>query len=99
MKNRGGSLTISAKTNNESIRIEVRDSGPGIPDEILPHIFEPFVTHRDEKDEKGTGLGLAICSQLVAQHDGQIQVNSTLGQGTTFTVDLPAYQPTHTSAA
>ncbi len=86
---RGGRLWISTRQNPDKneIDIEVRDDGAGIPAEVLPHIFEPFVT---TKEGKGVGLGLAISRGIVERHNGRIEVQSELGRGTTFTVTLPA---------
>ncbi|MBK9745352.1 MAG: response regulator [Anaerolineae bacterium] len=73
---------------NDWIRIRVRDTGMGIHPEILPHIFEPFFTTKAAG--KGTGLGLAQVYGIVQQHGGQIDISSQLGQGTTFSIFLPA---------
>jgi PAS domain S-box-containing protein len=67
------------------VRIDIQDNGPGIPPENLERIFEPFFTTRAE----GTGLGLAMVRSIVAQHEGAIDVASTVGSGTTFTLYLP----------
>jgi PAS domain S-box-containing protein len=72
------------------IRIRVSDTGSGIPPEILPRIFEPFFTTKTPG--VGTGLGLAQVYGIVKQHDGFIDVESTLGEGTSFTVYLPALE-------
>ncbi|MCK6529054.1 ATP-binding protein [Myxococcota bacterium] len=69
------------------VRVVVRDRGPGIAPEVLPHIFEPFVTTR--APGKGTGLGLAVAHGVVERHGGSLRVASTPGEGATFTVDLP----------
>jgi CheY-like chemotaxis protein len=71
----------------EWVRIVVSDTGAGIPPDVLPHIFEPFFTTRAPM---GSGLGLAQVHGIVAQHDGAIDVESKSGQGTTFTIYLPA---------
>jgi signal transduction histidine kinase len=74
------------------IRIEVADTGCGIPSENLPFIFDPFYTTKQEEDNRereGTGLGLAIVRQIVEDHHGRIEVESRLGRGTTFSVLLP----------
>jgi two-component system NtrC family sensor kinase len=67
-------------------RVEVHDTGVGIPAEQLDHVFNPFFTTKD----KGTGLGLAIAHQIITEHGGIISVQSTEGHGTTFFIDLPA---------
>lgn len=83
---RGAEVTVRASTANAQIAIEVEDRGRGINAADLPRIFEPFFTTRPD----GTGLGLAICHKVVRAHGGDIQVRSTLGQGSTFTIVLPA---------
>ncbi len=72
-------------------RITVRDTGEGIPPDILPHIFEPFFTTKAVGE--GTGLGLAQAYGIVKQHDGFIDAHSIVGEGTTFHIYLPAQQP------
>ena len=67
----------------------MRDTGSGIPADILPHIFEPFFT---TKRGKGTGLGLSITQSYVRSHGGDIQVESVAGLGTTVRVTLPIRQ-------
>ncbi len=68
--------------------LEVRDTGTGIPEEVLPHIFEPFFTTK----QQGTGLGLAQVYGIVTQHGGFIDVTSKEGHGTTTTIYLPVYE-------
>jgi two-component system NtrC family sensor kinase len=86
---RGGNLWLSAhaKPERDEFAIEVRDDGPGIPAEILPQIFEPFLTTKEVG--KGVGLGLAISQSIVERHRGRIEVETEAGRGTTFTVTLP----------
>ena len=67
------------------IRIAVEDTGPGIPSDVLPKIFDPFVTTKSE----GTGLGLSISYGIIREHGGTLTVESTVGKGTTFTIELP----------
>src|SRR5439155_11429799 len=66
----------------------IKDTGPGIPSNNLKQIFDPFITTKEQG--KGTGLRLHIVREIVTQHDGRVTVDSTLGQGATFTVRLPA---------
>jgi signal transduction histidine kinase len=73
---------------NEKLVIQFKDHGPGIPQESLPLIFERFYRARSEK-ATGTGLGLFICKQIIDAHRGKIWAESTLGQGTTFFIELP----------
>jgi GAF domain-containing protein/CheY-like chemotaxis protein len=72
-------------------RITVKDTGEGIPPEVLPHIFEPFYTTKPVGE--GTGLGLAQAYGIVRQHDGYIDAHSVVGEGTTFHIYLPAQLP------
>lgn len=94
MSGRAGSLTIKASLTEDSgsVRLQVIDTGPGIPEKLLPRIFEPFFTTRGtagKGEPRGTGLGLAICREIVEHHGGRIEVQSQLGRGTAFTITLP----------
>jgi two-component system NtrC family sensor kinase len=86
---RGGNLWIRARVlpDSDQIEIQVRDDGSGIPPEILPHIFEPFLTTKESG--RGVGLGLAISHSIIERHHGRIEVQSEVGRGTTFTIRLP----------
>ena len=86
---RGGNLWLTTRLSEQKKEavIEVRDDGTGIAPEVLPRIFEPFVTTKDS--EHGVGLGLAIARRIIEQHQGRIDVNSELGRGTAFTIALP----------
>ena len=92
---RGGSLRIRlseakggvAATGSPAVRIEVEDTGEGIPPEMLGHIFDPMFTTK--RMGTGAGLGLAICSQILQQHGGTIDVRSRPHEGTCFTITLP----------
>jgi two-component system, OmpR family, phosphate regulon sensor histidine kinase PhoR len=93
--NPGGVITLRAEPHEQGVLISVSDTGVGIPPDDVPRIFERFykvdksrTAPRDR--ESGTGLGLAIAKHLVQAHGGQIWVESTLGQGTTFFFTLPA---------
>jgi len=87
----GSEVQVRLKTDGENIIVEVADDGPGIPAEDLPHIFEKM--YRVEKEStravEGSGLGLSIVKRSVELHGGQITVESTAGEGTTFSVRLP----------
>ena len=82
----GGRVTVGGATETRWIRLEVRDTGRGVEPELLPHIFDRFVTG---DDSRGSGLGLAIARQLVVAHGGEISAESVLGAGTTIRVRLP----------
>ena len=87
MEPHGGTLTLTTGFDEDSIHIQVSDTGCGIPREIQQKIFEPFFTTKETG--KGTGLGLAIVAQVVEDHRAKIRVDSKPGSGTTFTVSLP----------
>jgi two-component system NtrC family sensor kinase len=85
----GGILTVTTSeiVNKESIAIDISDTGVGIPEQIIPNIFDPFFSTK--KDAKGVGLGLAVVYGIIQRHQGSIQVDSKQGQGTTFQIILP----------
>jgi CheY-like chemotaxis protein len=87
----GGRVTIAAKRDEPRafIHLSVADTGIGIPADILQNIFEPLFTSKP----KGTGLGLAVAHHVVKRHNGEIFVESVVGQGTTFHIFLPAAEP------
>ncbi len=84
----GGTVTLTTERSDapKGVWVHVEDTGQGIPEDELEHIFEPFYT----KKEQGTGLGLSIVRQIVAEHEGEIRVWSQVGVGTRFSVFLPA---------
>ena len=82
----GGAISATTGTADGFVYVRLADDGPGIATESLGKVFDPFFSTRDE----GTGLGLTIVHRIVDEHDGHIEVASTLGQGTAFTVFLPA---------
>jgi signal transduction histidine kinase len=84
-----GSLTVKSRLmpDGDRICIEISDTGPGIPEDILPHIFEPFFTTKEEG--KGTGLGLSLAYSIVRNHGGNIMAKNKSGQGTTFIIEFP----------
>lgn len=88
----GGTVTVSVQQVDGQAQVEVSDTGIGIPEEALPHLFEEFYRASNAKaTETGTGLGLAIVKDLVERYRGRIQVKSTVGVGTTFTVMFPLF--------
>jgi two-component system NtrC family sensor kinase len=91
---KGGCLEVATLRDPAAgcVRLRVRDNGMGIPPEVLPKIFEPFFTTKEEQQR--TGLGLAVARSIVEQHGGEITVRSQPGEGTEFTVTLPAGQET-----
>jgi signal transduction histidine kinase len=90
-----GEITISTRqTGEDAIQIAIHDSGMGIPAENLQRIFDPFFTTKPIG--KGTGLGLSIVWGIVGKHHGKMDVSSTVGAGTTFTITLPVQQQDET---
>lgn len=84
-----GILSVKSrlKADRERVCIEISDTGPGIPEDNLPRIFDPFFTTKDEGE--GTGLGLSLAYGIVENHGGDIRAESTVGDGTTFIINLP----------
>ncbi len=101
-------LTVKAATTKRGkiVQIEVADTGPGIPDDVLPNIFDPFFSTKqgglpatesagdnDAVPRGGTGLGLTICQDIISAAGGTLNAASNPGQGATFTIELPIAQP------
>jgi signal transduction histidine kinase len=84
----GPALDPIAQLSGQVVEISVADNGPGIPAELLDQIFEPFVTTKEPG--KGTGLGLAVCARLIETMGGNVRARSVPGEGSTFSVVLPA---------
>ncbi len=82
---RGGAITLAARLANPFFEIEVTDTGEGIPPELVANIFTPYFTTKS----KGSGLGLAISHNIIKAHKGEIKVSSTVGQGSTFLIQIP----------
>ena len=80
-----GSVAVATRAADGAVEIAVTDNGAGIPDEVLPHVFEPFFTTRPE----ATGIGLALARQIVDARGGTIAIRTTRGHGSTFTLTLP----------
>ncbi|RMG46344.1 MAG: HAMP domain-containing protein [Acidobacteria bacterium] len=91
MQGRGGTLRVATRAVDGGIRIDVEDDGPGIPENDLVRIFDPFYTTKPAG--QGTGLGLFICSRIVAEMGGRITAANRPGGGARFTVTLPRSRP------
>jgi signal transduction histidine kinase len=87
----GGSVKLSVRVDANNIVIQVSDTGTGIPQEDLAHIFDRFfrVEKSRSRDRGGSGLGLAIVKKIVEDHGGTVSVQSKMGEGSTFSVILP----------
>ena len=85
-------VTISLMREKDKVRMEFLDNGPGIPEEALPHLFDRFYRVDGARSTRGngSGLGLAIVRWIIQQHGGSVEVESRLGEGSVFTVTLPA---------
>ncbi len=91
----GGELRVATRVEpGQTARIVIADNGQGIPPDALPHIFDPFFS---TKGTEGTGLGLSVSYGIVKNHGGRLRVESTVGEGTTCSVELPALSPTEAS--
>jgi signal transduction histidine kinase len=85
-----GTVIVTGAFDESDISINIQDTGVGIPDESLPHLFEKFYRVREHEGKaSGTGLGLSITKQIVQGHNGRIEVKSKMGVGTSFTVYIP----------
>jgi signal transduction histidine kinase len=85
-----GTIRIGLSRQGEGVKLEVEDNGVGIAPDHLKRIWEPFFS---TKGDAGTGLGLGICKRIIEEHGGRISVRTSLGEGATFTVDIPAPSP------
>ena len=88
----GGELTLEARRTSRGMVIAVKDTGAGIATDQIDHIFEPFFTTKDRDPDpasRGAGLGLSVSYSIVEAHGGTLEVDSTVGQGSTFTITLP----------
>lgn len=85
-----GLIQVHTYCNDEQVCVEIRDNGAGIPAETMKKIFDPFFTTKDPGT--GTGLGLSVSQNIIQQHGGTLEVESTVGLGTTFTISLPIKQ-------
>jgi signal transduction histidine kinase len=85
----GGDVFVTVAASGDTTRLEVRDTGVGIPEDEAERLFERFFRASTAQNIQGTGLGLSITKVIVEAHEGTISFHSTVGVGTTFTVDLP----------
>lgn len=85
----GGTVIITTKREDNHAKISITDTGPGISPELLPTLFQPFVSHRSN----GTGLGLAVTQSVISQHEGTIEAENVPSQGARFTFYLPLKSP------
>jgi signal transduction histidine kinase len=91
---KGGVLTIRStmkgipNTQDEFLQLVIQDTGCGIPEKDRPYLFDPFFTTKDA----GTGLGLSIAYSIVQKHNGQIEVESEMGKGSSFIISLPTHK-------
>ncbi len=85
----GSPVTVNAKATETELRFEVSDQGIGIPEEDIAHLFQPFHRAGNVETTQGTGLGLAILKKAIDIHGGTVEVESTVGRGSTFTVQVP----------
>jgi two-component system NtrC family sensor kinase len=86
-----GTIRIRTRRRGEGVRLEFSDDGPGIPPESLSRIFDPFYTTKPVG--AGTGLGLSLSHSIIERHGGRLAVDSEVGVGTTFAIDLPIVAP------
>jgi two-component system cell cycle sensor histidine kinase/response regulator CckA len=92
----GGSITVSTGVDAEGIRIDVTDTGTGMPEDVARRVFEPLFT---TKGQEGNGMGLAVAAGTMREHGGSISVRSVLGKGTTFTLRFPIPRETEPTQA
>ena len=84
---RAGRAHVARRRSQEAVVLEINDDGPGIPDDLQPKIFDPFFTTKEVG--KGTGLGLTVAYAIIQEHGGRIRLESRLGRGASFYVELP----------
>ena len=83
--NGNGEVVVTSRDKGNFISIDIKDNGIGIPEGDIERIFDPFFTTK----AKGTGLGLSVCKQIIKLHNGTVDINSVVGQGTTVSITLP----------
>ncbi len=87
----GGEVVVRCSTEDRHVRIDIEDNGPGIPEDEQPKVFDKFFrgSATRDSDERGNGLGLAFAREITRLHGGEIELQSTVGEGSTFTLKLP----------
>jgi len=90
--NDGGSVTVMVEVKDNELMMQVTDDGIGIPEEVIPRLFERFFGMKDLARVGGAGLGLYISKQIIEAHGGRIWAESKAGEGSTFNFTLPAGQ-------
>jgi signal transduction histidine kinase len=101
LSRRGGTIRVTAETDGDTVLIRVADNGGGIPAHELPYIFDPLHStkpSRGDHDARCRGLGLPLCRDIVCENGGSLDVETSLGQGTTFVIRLPAALPAEREA-
>lgn len=88
----GGRVSVKAEVKNKELLVQVTDNGVGIAEEAIPDLFEKFYRAKDSNRSGGLGLGLHISKQIIEAHGGRIWVESTKGEGSTFSFTLPLDQ-------
>jgi len=83
-------ITANKNESNEKLTIKISDTGTGIPEDVIPYVFEPFYTTKTA--EKGTGLGLAVAKRIIHEHDGEIRIESKKNEGTEIIINLALYK-------
>lgn len=86
---KGDSVMLECQALEQGVRFSVRDTGPGIPEEVMSHIFEPFYRQKEHEHIQGTGVGLALSAKLMHLMQGRIELKSKVGEGCLFQLELP----------
>ena len=85
----GGVITLTLRQSAENVTVRVRDEGPGMDEQVCAHVFDRFYQGDSSHRTEGNGLGLTMAQKIVELHRGSIEVESSVGQGSVFTVTLP----------